>query len=488
MTIALPILPQVVPSSACFRCDICCRFPDPDSPLRPFFTGEEIARAVNHGVEARAFSDVHGCQVALVPDREGEGFLCPAFDRESGACRIYEQRPLDCQLYPLVLMWSAGQEEVVLGWDVTCPFMRDEIPESIRSHADQVMAMLAQRDPVQQIAEHPRLIGRFEERVVTLAPLREITQAVFARWGMQPVRRLVAEDIPRLRAAMDRSGLSGSLAAYSVPYHYIWNALLPYWWIDLHGALCLFVQSPDGWFMPVPPLTDGGLERSLDEAFQLMRRWNGGTTVSRVENVPAQLAPTLTAMGYRIAPKSSDYLYRADELARLAGDRYKSQRALCNRIEREGGVVIEPYHPRDRAACRVLWQKWRGQKRAGTAEPLAEWLLEDSESAHEMVWSHASDLQLAGSVIRKNGKPCGYTFGYWLDQRTWCVLLEVADRTMAGLAQYVFRDACRKARTEGAEFINTMDDAGLSGLRRSKEAYHPVARIHSFICSEALQP
>ena len=45
-------LPQLVPSSACFSCEICCRFPDPDSVLRPYFTGEEIARAVEHGLAA----------------------------------------------------------------------------------------------------------------------------------------------------------------------------------------------------------------------------------------------------------------------------------------------------------------------------------------------------------------------------------------------------------------------------------------------------
>jgi Fe-S-cluster containining protein len=474
----------VVPSTTCFRCDICCRFPDPDSALRPYFTADEIARAVDHGLDGLAFPDVHGSQVVLVPDAQGEGFMCPAFERQNGTCRIYEQRPLDCQLYPLALMWNAGDEEVVLGWDATCPFMREEIPDSIRGHADRVLSILQQRYIIQQIAEHPRLVGRFQEQVVIIAPLPEITQAIFERWGEQPVQRLITEDLPRLRDAIDRSGLSGTLAAYSVPYHYMWNALLPHWWVELHGALCLFIQSPNGWFMPLPPLTDGSPERPLSEAFRLMRRWNGPTAVSRVENVPAVLAPSLSAIGYRLVPKDPDYLYRADELARLAGDRYKSQRALCNRIEREGGVVVESYHPHDRAACRALFQEWRGQKRTHASDPFSDWLLEDSVSAHEMAWSHASDLQLAGSVIRRHGKLCGYTFGYWLDRHTWCVLLEVADRTICGLAQYLFRETCRKARAEGAEFINTLDDSGLPGLRFSKEAYRPLTRIESFICSE----
>jgi hypothetical protein len=33
------------------------------------------------------------------------------------------------------------------------------------------------------------------------------------------------------------------------------------------------------------------------------------------------------------------------------------------------------------------------------------------------------------------------------------------------------------ALAEGAEYINTMDDAGLTGLRASKEAYHPARLI-----------
>jgi hypothetical protein len=68
------------------------------------------------------------------------------------------------------------------------------------------------------------------------------------------------------------------------------------------------------------------------------------------------------------------------------------------------------------------------------------------------------------------------------------VLLEVADRTIPGLAQYLFRHTCRKALSNGAEYINTLDDSGLVRLRESKDAYHPVGRSLSFIGSEALQP
>jgi hypothetical protein len=38
---------------------------------------------------------------------------------------------------------------------------------------------------------------------------------------------------------------------------------------------------------------------------------------------------------------------------------------------------------------------------------------------------------------------------------------------------------------EGAEYMNTMDDAGLPGLRASKQAYHPTMLIPNFVASPA---
>lgn len=484
-TTAHPALPQLVPGSACLQCDVCCRFPDSDSPLRPYFTSLEISRAVEGGVDEKGFPDRAGCQVAVVPDSQGEGFHCPAFDSRAGTCRIYEQRPLDCQLYPLAMMWNSAQDEVWLGWDTKCPFMREQLPESIRLHADRILEILRRPDVIRTVADHPRLVGRFQDDVIVLAPLTEVTRALSERWGPQPVRPLMLEDLSRLAAALDRSGLCGTraLAAYSAPYHYIWNGLLAYWWTEIQGALCLFIQSPDGWFMPLPPLTAGAIEGPVAEAFQLMRRRNGDALVSRMENIPASLAADLEALGYRLTPKDPDYLYRAGDLASLAGDRYKSQRALCNRVERLGAVVVEPYGLRDRPECRTLFQEWRQQKRAEGLDSFAGLLLDDVLSAHEAAWSHGSDLHLAGSVLRIEGRIRAYTFGYWLSRNTWCVLLEVTDRTVPGLAQYLFRDTCRKVLSDGAEFINTMDDSGLSGLRLSKQAYHPLMQIQNFICS-----
>ncbi|BCA54681.1 hypothetical protein W02_18210 [Nitrospira sp. KM1] len=416
--------------------------------------------------------------------------MCPAFDAATSYCKIYESRPLDCQLYPLALMWNATRTEVVLGWDTKCPFLDEQVPEHIRSHAERTLERLRQPELVDMLAAHPRMIGRFQADVRILTALPHVTSAVMTRMGGQAIHPLTIEDVPRMAEALIRSGLieSQSLAAYSVPYHYMCNTLLPYWWAEVGGAFYLFAHSPDGWFMPLPPLVSGEIREPLAQAFDLMERLNGASVVSRVENIGAAAAMSLQPGGYRLVQKDPDYLYRAAELASLGGAGFKSQRTLCNRIERLGGVTVEPYEAADRNGCRALYEQWQEQKQKGLLDTFGRLLLEDARSAHEIIWAHAPALAVSGTVLRINGTIRAYTFGYWLTKKTWCVLLEVSDRTMAGLAQYLFRDTCRTALSHGAEFINTMDDAGLAGLRSSKQAYRPITGIQNFACYKAAAP
>lgn len=476
-------VPQVVPSSTCLQCDVCCRFPDPDSPLRPYFTAEEIVRAVTEGANPDRFPSPRGCQITLIPDQEGDGFHCPAFDPASARCLIYDRRPFDCQLYPLALMWNEHHDDVVLGWDSKCPFMGEQVPDSIRRYADQAMIRLNDSDLLRTVADHPRLIGRFQPDVVELFRLPALTRAVQTRWGATPVHRLTLEDVQRVTDALDESGLAGgqALAAYSVPSIYLCTTLLGYWWAELRGSLCLFAESPDGWFMPLPPLGGGPIQEAIGAAFDLMRRRNGaGSPVSRIDNISPALAARLEVLGYRLQAGEADYLYRAGDLATLTGDRFKSHRALCNKVERLEQVAAASYALRDRAECRRLFQRWQEQKQAGALDSFGRLLLEDAASTHEIAWAHGSDLGLSGTVVRVEGEIRGYTFGCWLSPATWCVLLEVADRSIPGLAQYLFRETCRAAASHGAEFINTMDGAGLAGLSRSKDSYHPVMRIRQY--------
>ena len=476
-------LPQLVPSSVCFQCEVCCRFPEADSFLRPYFAEQEIQAAVAHGLPLGSFPDRSGSQINLVENPLGEGYLCPAFDAVSGRCGIYEARPLDCRLYPLALMWDAAHEEVVLGWDTKCPFMPEAVPAEIVSYADRVADQLTAETMTETITANPRLIGRFQDDVVIVKALPHLT-ASLSRLRIDPrLHALTAADAPRFAQALERAQVLGpdALAAYAVPYHAIWTPLLPHWWMEAGETFFLFAQSPDGWFMPLPPLGSRPIDETVREAFALMRCWNGPSPVSRIENVMEPQRRLLEQRGFLCRRKDGDYLYRAEALAVLTGDHYKAQRALCNRVEREQVLVTEPYCARHRADCLALYERWAAQKQAGALDAMGAFLLEDAKMAHNRVLAEHEQLGLAGTVVIAQERVMAYTFGYWLTPQTWCVLLEVADRSMPGLAQWLFRETARSAVSGGARSINAMDDAGLPGLREAKRAYRPQAVIDCWI-------
>lgn len=189
-------------------------------------------------------------------------------------------------------------------------------------------------------------------------------------------------------------------------------------------------------------------------------------------------------MGYVLKSKDPDYLYRAEDLAGLAGDRYKSQRAACNRFEREQQYRFEPYRDEDHAVCLKLYREWAGQKQTAGLEEAGRYMLADAESAHRETLLHHHALGLVGRVVRVGGAIRAYTFGYARTAAVFCCLLEVADRSVPGLAQIIFREGCREAAAKGYAFINTMDDSGLPGLARSKQAYHPIRMIPNYIATE----
>jgi Fe-S-cluster containining protein len=528
-------LPQLVPSRVCLQCDVCCRFPERDSYLRPYFTTEEIRRAMARGIDPQHFPDPRGCQISVVPNPSGEGYLCPAFDPQTSHCRIYEDRPLDCQIYPLAVMWAPpaaageGREargeglEVVLGWDSKCPFARESVPADIRAYAERIAAWLEQDDTVETFAKHPRLIGRFQEDVVVLGPLPKLTARMRGGekergtpslalptggggqgWGGFELRPLTPANHSRFAQAF--ALVDTELAHFALAPHLIWRHLFTYNWAEIEGCLCLFAEYTDGMYMPLPPLPAGEGMRlevrgqrtesspmplascpspaALAACFALMRARNGGRAVSRIENVPEEWGERLGAMGYRVRPKDPDYLYRTADLVALTGDPYRSQRAACNRFEREHRHSCEPYRDEDRDACLALFCDWSAQKQAAGLEDAGRHILGDAEVAHREALTAHRDLGLVGRIVRVDGRVRAYTFGYRRSPSVFCVLLEIADRAIPGLAPFIFREFCREAAAGGSEFINTMDDAGLPSLAHAKRTYHPVRLVPSFIVLE----
>ncbi len=489
-------LPQLVPSKRCLSCDVCCRFPEKDSPLAPYFTAEEIQRAITRGIAPQRFSNPEGCKIELISHPEGDGYICPAFDPATNGCRIYEDRPLDCQLYPLALMWDPSKTTVLLGYDSKCPFIKETLFEDAPWEYSQTMVShLESAEMIQILRSHLGLIGAFQEDVMILRALPRLSEALTARQttahsrpspeslGLMPLA-----DTDRPLFDFTLKWTKTELSSYSWPVLMIWKDLFKYYWTIIERQFCLFAKYTDGLFMPLPPLGESMTESAVRRCFELMDASNPNPALSRIENLDATQTPFFEAMGLIIKPKEQEYLYDREQLVRLAGDWYKAKRWAYNRFVREQmgqKVRLEPYRSSDLNDCMELYTRWKNQHALNDTNSedraMDRMMLEDAASAHRRALEDFAALGLIGRVIRLDGEVVAYTFGYPFRPDTFCILLEVADREITGLSAYLFREFCREIKDYTT--IHAMGDSGLERLCKAKLSYRPSKTLTSYIAT-----
>src|SRR3990172_5150274 len=164
---------QIVPPEWCSKCDVCCRFPEKDSFLAPYFTHDEITAASVPDFASKK----GGCKITLVPCKEG--FICPEFNPVSAHCEIYDVRPLDCIIYPFAIMWSAEGKEIVLGVDMKCPYVVEFInSDSLKGAVPEMRNTIDSSPVLDIISENPGFVGPYQDDVTHAVVLTNLTQAL----------------------------------------------------------------------------------------------------------------------------------------------------------------------------------------------------------------------------------------------------------------------------------------------------------------------
>jgi Fe-S-cluster containining protein len=164
-------------SETCFSCRGCCVFHDAHSPWIPYFSGPEIARAIAAGIAADAFPNRQGGRIRPVP--MGDHVRCPALDPATHACTIYPVRPLDCQLYPFVLIWDTDRTQVFLALHEACPFAQEADGRTQLTGQVETLVRLFESDPmIETVLANPDCIMAANTETIALLPLTRLTCAL----------------------------------------------------------------------------------------------------------------------------------------------------------------------------------------------------------------------------------------------------------------------------------------------------------------------
>lgn len=274
------------------------------------------------------------------------------------------------------------------------------------------------------------------------------------------------------------------LSHYAFAPVYVWREHFQFYWALIAEYLCIFATQGDDYFMPILPMpcdSENHTYRNvIRRAYQFMLESNRNPHIARIENVPQELCTFFQEIGFRVTLKETEYLYETAALSELSGNRFKNKRNAYNAfIERYPSAEFRSYCLSDGEACLALYEAWHTARAANCEDAVYCAMLEDSRSAHRIALGHADALGLLGRIVRIGEEISGYTFGYPLNADTFCVLFEITDLGIKGLAQFIYREFCKEL-VDTYRWINAMSDSGLENLRRVKHSYHPIQLIPSY--------
>ncbi|MDD4939312.1 MAG: phosphatidylglycerol lysyltransferase domain-containing protein [Candidatus Omnitrophica bacterium] len=269
------------------------------------------------------------------------------------------------------------------------------------------------------------------------------------------------------------------LSVYAFENIYIWKALFDIRWSVIEKCLCIFFVDRTGCFLYLPPLSKRNNPGVIQKAFGIMDSFNKNKDISRIENIEERELVFYKDSGYSCANKSCDYLCARQALADLSGNGFKSKRASFNYFTGHYTFEYMNFSPRQKKECLKLYSSWAAQRKAGNDDPVYQGMIEDSSKSLKITLDSYADLNLTGKVVKIDKKIKGFSLGFKLNSDTFCILYEITDLSIKGLAQFIFRKFC--ADLKDFKYINIMDDSGLDNLKEVKLSYRPLKLIPAYI-------
>ena len=274
------------------------------------------------------------------------------------------------------------------------------------------------------------------------------------------------------------------ISSFSFVSLFAWCDFFDFDFKIINDSLCILACHDFGKFLYLPPLGNELNASTIDLAFEAMAQGKPIKPVNRIENIPGNLLSAFPEGSYNQYLKPAEYLYRKADLIALKGNAYKSKRHDCNFFAAHHGVrSLEVYVDGDFEACMELYERWAEDRAKTNSDDIYRSMLQENRQVHARLLKFWQLLGLVVRVLKVDGRIIGYTFGYALEEHTFCVYAEIADLSVTGTAAYMFKHFCADFSLSKFSYINTMDDFAMPKVARAKKAYHPSALIPSYTVS-----
>jgi len=179
--------------------------------------------------------------------------------------------------------------------------------------------------------------------------------------------------------------------------------------------------------------------------------------------------------------KNSDYIYYTEDLRSLKGKKYQQKRNHVNKFESEYRYRYVELTPDLFPDCLALETEWLNLKRIN-----GDGILSDEQLVIKKAFDHFNELGLLGGALYVGSRMVAFTFGSALNEELFCTHIEKANISYDGVFAVINKIFAEHIPRQ-YKYIDREDDAGLSGLRKSKMSYHPLY-LSEKMCAMRLTP
>ena len=176
---------------------------------------------------------------------------------------------------------------------------------------------------------------------------------------------------------------------------------------------------------------------------------------------------------------NSDYVYRVEDLALLAGRKYDGKRNHIKQVRARGSYEYRPLSKELIPGCMHVLDVWSKNKFLKEDIANLETLIFGEKAIKEYL-KHFEVLGLLGGVLMKDGKVVVFTIASRLNKDTAVTYVEVSLPDEKGLNQLLNQEFCKHGLKEFT-FVNREQDLGHEGLRKAKMSYHPDHLVNKYI-------
>jgi hypothetical protein len=286
-------------------------------------------------------------------------------------------------------------------------------------------------------------------------------------------RNLTIDDKPLLDGLFKK--MQPQISELTFTNLFVWNRFEPVQISRLGDAVLLQRKRiQEGITFMMPPLGEEPLADILRELEALKTR---NYEVPPLYGVISEQLRLLDKRNLKIEPDRDDwdYVYVTSDLADLPGDKYHPKRNFVTRCLSKHRCEYAGLGPSEVTDCLNLQTEWCNLRECSMIPSL-----EAENTAVKTALDNYESLNVKGGTVYVDGKLEAFTLAEQLNHDTAVIHFEKANPQIEGLYQVINQWFCQK-ELRNFKFVNREQDLGITGLRKTKQSYHPHHMVEKHI-------